>query len=213
MKKATEPSADPFAQYFQAYKDLTQSLDASKSAEDITNLTNKINSILQLHYKAIMSYYDKQYRQILEHIEENNKRFEQLSQKTTSRTSEFLEQSVKQSQQMVQQNMEHFREILKSQPKELLEKIVQEANTNLTEHTKRWNDLYTKHQEDIQKDMEGLQSQAKLLLENSEELRQDALEKYKELEKTVQAFLVKKQAELKSKVPQGHGGSKDKGAH
>ncbi|MGD9592615.1 MAG: hypothetical protein AB7V32_08855 [Candidatus Berkiella sp.] len=199
MKKATQPPADPFAQYFKAYQELTQSLEKSKSLEDINQFTNKINSILQLHYKAIMSYYDKQYRQILEHIDENNKRFENLSQKTSARTHEFLEQSVKQSQQMMQSNMEHFKALFQSGPKDLLEKAIQEANTNLSEQTKRWNDLYTKQQEDMQKDMQAIQMQAKQLLQNSEALRQDALEKYKDLEKTVQEFLAKKNKEIKGK--------------
>jgi ATP-dependent Clp protease ATP-binding subunit ClpA len=211
MKKATQSPSDPFAQYFQAYKELTQSLEHSKSAEDINKLTQKINSILQLHYKAIMSYYDKQYRQIVEHIEDNNKRFEQLAQKTTSRTQEFLEQSVKQSNQMMQQNMAHFKQMFKAQPKELLDQVVQEANANLTEQTKRWNELYAKQQEDVQKDMQALQAQAKTLLENSEELRQDSLAKYKELEKTVQEFLSKKQTEFKGKV--GDSGSSAKDSH
>ena len=48
--------------------------------------------------------------------------------------------------------------------------------------------------------MQALQAQAKTLLENSEALRQDSLAKYKELEKTVQEFLSKKQAEFKDKV-------------
>ncbi len=199
MKKATEPSADPFAQYFKAYQELTQSLEESKSLEDITQFTNKINSILQLHYKAIMSYYDKQYRQILEHIEENNKRFENLAQKTSARTNEFLDQSVKQSQQMMQHNMTSFKELFKSSPQDVIEKAIKEANANLSEQTKRWNELYSKQQEDMQKDMQAIGMQTKQLLENSEALRQDALEKYKELEKTVQAFLAKKRNELKGK--------------
>ncbi len=208
MKKATQPSSDPFAQYFKAYQELASSLEKSKSAEDISLLTNKINSILQLHYKAIMSYYDKQYRQILDHIEENNKRFEHLAQKTTARTNEFLEQSVKQSQQMMQQNMSHFKEMFSKEPKEMLEKMISQANANMIEQTKRWNDLYSKQQEDTQKDMESIKEQAKVLLENSEELRQDALAKYKELEKTVQEFLSKKQSELKHKkdIERGKGG-------
>ncbi len=199
MKKATQPPSDPFAQYFKAYQELTQSLEQSKSLEDISQFTNKINSILQLHYKAIMSYYDKQYRQILEHIQENNQRFENLSKKSTARTQEFLEQSVKQSQEMMQHNMAQFKDLFKSYPNDLLEKMIKESNANLGEQTKRWNDLYTKQQEDMQQDLQAIQVQAKQLLENSESLRQDALEKYKELEKTVQAFLSKKQKELKDK--------------
>ena len=204
MKKATEPSSDPFAQYFKAYQELTQSLEESKSLEDITQFTNKINSILQLHYKAIMSYYDKQYRQILEHIEENNKRFENLAQKTSARTNEFLDQSVKQSQQMMQHNMTSFKELFKSSPQDVIEKAIKEANANLSEQTKRWNELYSKQQEDMQKDMQAIGMQTKQLLENSEALRQDALEKYKELEKTVQAFLAKKRNELKGKGADKH---------
>ncbi len=206
MKKTTEPSSDPFAQYFQAYQELTQSLEKSKTLDDINQLTNKINSILQLHYKAIMSYYDKQYRQILEHIEENNKRFENLSQKTTARTHEFLEQSVKQSQQMMQDNMTHFKELLKAAPKDMLEKAIEQANANLSTQTERWNDLYSKQQDDIQKDMLAIQIQTKQLLENSEALRQDALAKYKDLEKTVQEFLAKKQKDFKSASKGSEGG-------
>ncbi len=199
MKKATQPPTDPFAQYFKAYQELTQSLEESKSLEDITQFTNRINSILQLHYKAIMSYYDKQYRQILDHIEENNKRFENLAQKTSARTNEFLEQSIKQSKQLMQNNMTHFEELFKAAPKDLFEKALKEANANLSEQTKRWNELYSKQQEDMQQDMQAIQVQAKQLLENSEQLRQDSLEKYKELEKTVQAFLAKKKKEIKDK--------------
>ncbi|MBS0287459.1 MAG: hypothetical protein JSR17_09190 [Proteobacteria bacterium] len=199
MKKATQPSSDPFAQYFKAYQELTQSLEQSKTLEDITQLTNKINSILQLHYKAIMSHYDKQYRQILEHLEENSKRFENLAQKTSARTHEFLDQSVKQSQQMMQQNMTHFKELFKAAPTELLEKMIAQVNTNFSTQTERWNELYAKQQEDMQKDLQVIQAQAKQLLENSEQLRVEALEKYKELEKSMQDFLTKKHKEVKDK--------------
>ncbi len=36
-----------------------------------------------------MSYYDKQYRQILDHVEENNKRFENLAQKSAQSAKEI----------------------------------------------------------------------------------------------------------------------------
>ncbi|MBS0288700.1 MAG: hypothetical protein JSS07_01520 [Proteobacteria bacterium] len=205
MKKATQAPSDPFAQYFKAYQELTHNLENSNSVEDIALLTNKVNSILQLHYKAIMSFYDKQYRQILNHIEENNNRIEGLRKKSAKGAEEFIEQHLKQSEQLMQQNMTTIKEMFKKQPNKLIEQFIDKTNENLNTQIEIWNDLYTKQQEVMQREMRSIHEKANALLENSEQLRQDSLAKYKELEKTMHDFLANKQKSTKEKRPrQGH---------
>ncbi|MBN9288313.1 MAG: hypothetical protein BGO43_09285 [Gammaproteobacteria bacterium 39-13] len=204
MTKRAETSKDPFAQYLKAYEELTDRIKESNSTEAISKLTKEVNEILQDHFKAIMHYYDKQYQQIINHLEENNKRFEQITKNSMARTQDFMEKSIKQSQYLMQHNITQLEKAFKSQPKEFIEQSIKDAQAALSEQTKLWNNLYTEQKEEILKEMEPFQSQVKEMLKDSEALRKEAIENYKKLEKTVHSFLKNKQAELKGKEKDMH---------
>lgn len=206
MSKRTQTNKDPFDQYVKIYEDLTDRIKDSNSMEAISKLTKEVNEILQDHFKAIMHYYDKQYQQIINHLEENNKRFEQVTKNSMARAQNFMEKSVKHSQYIMQHNIAQLEKALKSQPKEFIEQSIKDAHTALSEQTKLWNTLYNEQKEEISKEMEPFQEQVKEMLKNSEELRKEAIENYKKLEKTVQTFLKQKQNELKMQ-------EKDKDVH
>lgn len=199
MSKHTETSKDPFRQYLKAYEELTDRIKDSSSTEAISKLTKEVNEILQDHFKAIMNYYDKQYQQIIEHLEDNTKRFEQITKNSMARTQDFMEKSIKQSQYLMQHNITQLEKAVKSQPKEFIEQSIKDAQSALAEQTKLWNNLYAEQKEEILREIEPLQDQVKEMLKNSEDLRKEAIENYKKLEKTLHGFLKNKQAELKGK--------------
>jgi DNA anti-recombination protein RmuC len=206
MPKPASSAKDPFSQYAKSYQELSSRIKDSSSMSEISALAKEVHEILQSHFKAIMDYYDKQYQQIINHLEENNKRFEKLTKSSIARTQALMENSIKQSQQMMQHNIAQIEKAFKSKPSEYFEQSIQDAKAALSSHGDKWSELYNQQREEVIKEMEPFQNQIKDMLKNSEELRKEAIDNYKKLEKSMSGFLKHKQAELKAK-------GKDKDMH
>lgn len=202
MTKHSSSPHDPFAQYLKAYSALTSRIKDAGSLEEMATLTKEINAILQDHFKAIMSYFNSQYQQIIDNVDENKKHVEQLTKKSILKGQDFIEQSVLQAQQLMQQNLKQFEKAFlpASSPQDLFTQSLHEMQSALSLQTEHWQTFYAKQKEDALKEMEPFQSQMKQMLENTEKLRQETIENFKKVETTMKKFLQQKQSELEGKI-------------